>query len=177
MSWKSSPAAYGRVAIALHWSIAILLVVAVASGFATDAFGASGHGPLRVHAICGISAGVLTIVRIIWWLVADTKPEEVANTPAWQSLAAKAVHLLLTLIPLGMAASGIGMFALSGAADALLSGGQLPLPDFDGLAPRRPHGLGARALIALVVLHVAAALYHHYALNDGLLRRMWAKRG
>ena len=54
------------------------------------------------------------------------------------------MHWLLTLIPVAMAASGIGMMVLSGAADALTGGG--PLPDFEQFLPRGPHGAGARVL-------------------------------
>jgi len=34
------------------------------------------------------------------------------------------------------------------------------------------HGLAANALIALALLHAAAALFHHFVLRDGVLRRM-----
>ncbi|MDO9296294.1 cytochrome b [Bradyrhizobium sp.] len=47
------------------------------------------------------------------------------------------------------------------------------MPDFSKYSPRAPHGIGARLLIALVVLHVGAALYHQFGRRDGLLRRMW----
>ncbi|MBM3529390.1 MAG: hypothetical protein FJX62_14970 [Alphaproteobacteria bacterium] len=30
-----------------------------------------------------------------------------------------------------------------------------------------------RVLVALLALHVGAALYHHFVRRDGLLRRMW----
>ncbi len=65
------------------------------------------------------------------------------------------------------------MFILSGAGPILFAGADGPLPDFDTLGPRVPHGLGARLLIALVVLHASAAIYHQYVRKDGLLSRMW----
>jgi cytochrome b561 len=34
------------------------------------------------------------------------------------------------------------------------------------------HEVLSNVLIALVVVHVAAALYHHFVLRDGVLRRM-----
>ncbi|MEM7501840.1 MAG: cytochrome b/b6 domain-containing protein, partial [Pseudomonadota bacterium] len=42
--------------------------------------------------------------------------------------------------------------------------------------PRRPHGLGARLMVALIVFHAGAALYHQFVMKDGLLRRMWYSR-
>jgi cytochrome b561 len=46
------------------------------------------------------------------------------------------------------------------------------LPDFMLYPPRIGHGLGAMVLIALVLAHVAAALYHQFVLRDRLLARM-----
>jgi len=47
------------------------------------------------------------------------------------------------------------------------------LPDLNDFAPRVPHGIGARLLVALLVLHAGAALYHQIIRKDGLLSRMW----
>jgi cytochrome b561 len=43
--------------------------------------------------------------------------------------------------------------------------------------PMRPvHYVISRLLMALIALHVVAALYHTFILRDGLLRRMWFGR-
>jgi cytochrome b561 len=47
------------------------------------------------------------------------------------------------------------------------------LPGFWKYPPRVPHGIGARLLLGLFVLHVGAALYHYFVRGDGLLQRMW----
>ena len=93
--------------------------------------------------------------------------------PRWQARSARAVHVLLYAVILGMGASGIGMLVLSGAGDSLFDAASAPLPDFWQYAPRKPHSFGAKFLIALLVLHVGAALYHQMVLRDGLIRRMW----
>jgi len=72
-----------------------------------------------------------------------------------------------------MIASGIGMIALSGAAPLIFGANSAPLPDFWKYPPRPPHAIGARLLLALLVLHVGAALYHHFVRRDGLLWRTW----
>ena len=57
--------------------------------------------------------------------------------------------------------------------------GMLPLPDLLpadkslAAAVRPLHRIAAWALLALIVLHAAAALKHHFIDRDGLLRRMW----
>ena len=47
------------------------------------------------------------------------------------------------------------------------------LPDFWRYPPRLPHAVGARLLMALLVLHAGAAVYHHFVRGDDLLWRMW----
>ncbi len=178
MTMKSTSMSYGTVAISIHWLSAIVIVVLLASGFraADIADAAAKADTLRVHASAGILLLVLTLARIAWWLFADRKPEPPAGEPRWQERAARAVHLLFYVVVLGMVASGIGMFVLSGAGPILFGGAGGTLPDFWTYPPRIPHAAGARLLCALLAVHIGAALYHHFALRDGALRRMWFSR-
>jgi cytochrome b561 len=64
------------------------------------------------------------------------------------------VHVLFYVVILGMIASGIGMMALSGAAVLMFGGESALLPDFWNYPPRIPHGIGARLLLVLLMLHV-----------------------
>ncbi|MEM7429910.1 MAG: cytochrome b/b6 domain-containing protein, partial [Pseudomonadota bacterium] len=108
-------------------------------------------------------------------LAFDKKPSAIPNTPHWQERSARIVHVLFYIVILGMVASGMGMIVLSGAGPALFGQSGI-LPDFWDYAPRIPHGIGARLLVALLVLHIGAALYHQYIRRDGLLSRMWFAR-
>lgn len=170
----STKEAYGSVSVALHWSIAVLIVVALASGFAADVAGPSGHGALQVHVLAGGLAGVMTIVRLVWWWAFDSKPAR--HDGGLKRIAATIVHGLLVLLPLVMLASGIGMLTQSGALAQLFGGAAGALPDFEQIRPRRPHWLGAMLILVLVGVHVAAALYHHFVLRDGQLDRMRPSR-
>lgn len=175
MRLKSTAARYGTVAIAIHWLSAALVLGLLVSGFRASGTvdPAAKAGLLRIHAVVGGTVLLLTLARIAWWVFADRHPAEPAGTPRLQGLAARAVHLLFYVVLIGMAASGIGMLALSGAANILFGGAPGPLPDFMAYAPRIPHGFGAFFLVALVLAHVAAALYHQYLLRDRLMARMW----
>lgn len=93
--------------------------------------------------------------------------------PTWQDRSSKTVHFLFYIAMLGMAASGIGMIALSGAGPIIFGGEASALPDFRDYLPRTPHGIGARLILVLFAIHVGAALYHHWFKKDGLLGRMW----
>lgn len=114
---------------------------------------------------------LLTLFGIAWWLFAGAKPKSI-EMPKWQDMGARAVHYIFYVVILGMAASGIGMLALSGAAPPIFGEAQT-LPEFMGYKPRIPHGIGARVMAVLFIFHAGAALYHHFVMRDGLLGRMW----
>lgn len=171
MGLKSTPTRYGTVAIAIHWVSALAVLALLVSG--TIMAGAAGEAKrsiLPVHATVGALLLLLTLLRLAWWAWGDRRPEPVSGQPPAQKLAARIVHGLLYLAIIVLAASGIGMLALSGAIPALLSGA--PLPDFTGLAPRQGHGVVSKLLMALLALHIAAALYHQFVRRDRVLGRM-----
>lgn len=134
----------------LHWAVAGAAAVALASGFALTR-GVGALPVLALHGAAGATAGGLSLWRLGRWLRGHR-----AQAALFPRLAG-AVHLALTVIPVGMMASGVGMLVLTGAA--LLPAGAA-LPDFGAVPPAVPHGLGARVLIALILLHTAAALLH-----------------
>jgi cytochrome b561 len=45
-----------------------------------------------------------------------------------------------------------------------------------GRWPRDAHNLGAKLILAIVILHVAAAVWHQFIRKDGLLARMLPAR-
>lgn len=172
MSLKSDGRRYGAVAMVIHWATAAAVFALLGSGLVmADTVDQSAKVRLLTfHGAAGFFTGVLTLLRILWWVFADDRPPHTAATPRWQARAAGAVHGLLYAVILLMVASGLAMMALSGAPDILMNGGTLP--DFNQYAPRIPHGLGAWTLMALIAAHVGAALYHQFALRDRLLGRM-----
>lgn len=115
----------------------------------------------------------MTVLRIVWWWRLDRKPIPAKGSPLWQERVAAGVHITFYIVILGMAASGIGMMILSGAASAVFGTPGAMLPNFANYPPRAPHGLGAFLLVNLLVFHAGAALYHQIIRRDGGLRRMW----
>ena len=72
-----------------------------------------------------------------------------------------------------MAASGLALAVQAGLPDVLLGTSGMSLPQtLAGYAPRTVHGAPATMLLALVALHVLAALYHQLVRKDRLLARM-----
>lgn len=174
MSFRSTSDRYGAIPVTIHWLTALLIVGVLVTGFR------AGHALdspaklvlLKAHVPMAVCVLLLTLTRIAWWVFIDRKPAPAAGPPLWQERLARAVHLLFYVATLGLAASGVGILILSGAGPTIFGQGGV-LPDFWNYPPRIPHGIGARMLIALFVIHVFAALFHHFYLRDGLLRRMW----
>ncbi len=172
---KSTATRYGTVAIMIHWLSAIFIFALMGSGFRAGSLAdsAAKASVLSVHVPLGIIILLLTLTRVAWWLFVDRKPLHAEGDPAWQTASAKAVHLLFYIVIFGMAASGIGMMVLSGIGAILFGGLDAPLPDLWDYGPRIPHGIGARVMAALLILHIGAALYHQFIKKDGLIARMW----
>lgn len=80
-------------------------------------------------------------------------------------------HVALNVVVLLLVASAVGLALQSGALDAVFGGGTLPA-DFEAFALRPVHGLLSRLAMALVALHVLAALYHQFVLRDRLMARV-----
>lgn len=174
MTLRSDRERYGTVARAMHWVTALAILAMLGSGLAAER--ASGEPAavniLRFHAATGVGVVLLTILRILWWTLADRRPAEMAAIPRWQAASARTVHLGFYAIILSLGASGVATVLLSGAGPVLSGAIGGPLPDFRDVGPRGPHGLLAWIMMALIGLHVGAALYHHLILRDGLLERM-----
>lgn len=172
---KSSPTQYGSVAVTMHWLSAIFILAMLGSGFraASMTESAAKEAILMFHVPLGVLILLLTLFRLFWWWRIDRKPAPVSGDPAWQTMSAKAIHVAFYIVLLGMVVSGVSTVVLSGAGDILTGSAEGPLPDFSEVLPRIPHGLGARLILALFVLHASAALYHHFIKKDGLLWRMW----
>jgi len=174
MGTRSTSNQYGTVVVTIHWLTAILVLALIATGFRASGLedAAAKAGLLRAHISMGVLILLLTGARVVWWWLADKKPDPVAM-PRWQDLLARAVHVGLYIVIFGMAASGIGMIALSGAGPVIFGAVSGSLPDFTDFAPRTPHGIGARLMGVLFALHAGAALYHQFVKRDRLLGRMW----
>ena len=177
----TAPARFDRVSIALHWLVAVLVFVAVV--FALVAVSIQERdindpaiAPLvTIHRSLGTTIFVLTVINLIW-RATHRQPALPATLPKMQRMVARAVHAqlfaLLAIMPL---TGWIDAAAFDQPVDYFFIG-KLPLmfavPKPVGEAAFAVH-LAARFLLyPLVVLHTAAALYHHYGARNDILRRM-----
>ncbi len=174
MSWKSSSDRYGRVAVAIHWISATGIVGLIASGFlASGAADPAAKVPLlRVHALLGGGIVLLTVLRLLWWLLFDQRPHASAATPRWQQLGAGLVHKLFYAVTLVLGFSGFGILAASGLLPQLFAADIHILPHFHDYPARLVHGAAGRFLLVFLAFHVGAALFHQFVMRDRLLARM-----
>lgn len=167
---------YHPLLVALHWLMALLIVVALAAGglvlgnMAPDNPGKITG--LAGHMVVGMTIGVLLILRLATRLRTAHPPVARTGTALLDRLG-RWTHWGFYALLAAMVLSGLGT-ALSGDLFAIVYGGAAQtLPqDLATLAPRVAHGIIAALLTGLIALHGAATLYHHLILRDGLLRRM-----
>jgi cytochrome b561 len=169
---------YTRTAVALHW----LIFLFIATGFAIGAYMADLHvSPLKVrlfsyHKWIGITILALVLLRLIWRATHRPPPDE--PMPAWQRVAAHTTHWLLYVLMVATPLCGWLYSSAAGYPVVYLKLFQLPdlVSKNDALAKVlvEVHGLLAWTLLWVVVLHVLAALKHHFFDRDSTLRRMLA---
>ncbi len=168
---------YNDVAIALHWLLALALVASFCVGLYMADLKLS---PTRVrlfnwHKWAGISILVLSAFRLGWrWL--HRPPEAPASMSAMQTRLAHGMHRLLYALFFLVPIAGWAYSSASGFQVVWF--GLIPLPDFVPVDKPLAHVLVqvhaalAYTLAAAVVVHVLAALKHHFIEHDSLLWRI-----
>ncbi len=181
MNTATAPRRFNGFAIFLHWLLALALVGIFSVGLymADLPFSPQRLKLYNWHKWAGISILTLSAIRLLWRL--SHKPPALPQSvtlgmPGWQVTAYHATHVamyaLFFIVPL------IGWAYSSAAGFPIVLFGVLPLPDF--VSASKPlaemikpwHEYSAFALAGLVLLHVAAAVKHHFINKDGLLARM-----
>jgi cytochrome b561 len=169
--------AYTRTAITLHWLIALLVFVTFPVGVVMHEMALSPDKlrMLSYHKWLGVTVLILVVVRLAWRANHAPAPPS-ASIPQWQRLAAQGVHVLLYALLFAIPLSGWLMSSAKGFQTVYL--GVLPLPDLLdkdkvlGDALSALHQVLNITLLALLVIHIAAALKHQFVDRDGTLARM-----
>jgi cytochrome b561 len=168
---------YGTPAIALHWIVALGILVLFTHGATIMLIPEAHRLPaLNLHRSIGVVVFLLVVVRIGWRLT--HRPPALRMRPRDESIA----HFVHVLIYALLVANG-----LAGTIGWLASGDPVTLFGWTLRPPREPHphvarvclAIGfatARALLVVIALHVLAALKHHVLDRDRLLERMWPGR-
>jgi cytochrome b561 len=149
---------YDVIAIALHLSVAGLVVVAFLLGLAVDTFPKEDAARvIDMHALIGLAVLVLAIGRL-FWRMAHPAPEFPATISTLDRNVAKFIHAGLYVLMIAVPITGIPTY--------LWSGQDLYRPLMEA------HQMAAFALIALVVGHVLVALYLQFIRHVDIFGRM-----
>lgn len=163
-----------------HWWTVLFIAIQLPLGVIMVRYGeASNFAPptgqmYDAHKIIGMLILLFVIARFSYRLMHGAPGDEPTLEP-WQRAVSHithwAIYALLFIVPLlgWLATSAYGPFRPFG----------IPLPGLlaenQDLAKRLYgfHGIAAKLLILLVVMHVGAALFHYVIRKDGVLNRMW----
>lgn len=171
---------YSKVAIAFHWAIALMIIGLIVFGILMTNPNTPNRFMLyQLHKSFGIIVLILSVLRLVWRL--KHKPPALPDgMKSWEMAAAKFTHIAFYVVMIGMPLLGWAMVS----ASTLPIGTELfwiiPWPDIPLMPESKAledvfkilHKNIGKLTIVLILLHVGAALKHHFVNNDGVLARM-----
>lgn len=168
-----------RKLVLVHWLTVLCLLGAAAAALTRDEVSARAlrQGLLEIHRHFGLFVLALFFIRLMVRarIGALPSPDGSIATRIAAALVHTSLYVLLLVQPL------LG-WALSNAEDKPVHLFGLTLPALVAADEDRDdtlqtwHTNVAWLLLALIVLHILAALWHHFVRRDGLLRAMWWQR-
>jgi cytochrome b561 len=177
MPSQGSPGRYTAVAQAFHWLIAALIVTQfVLANLAADLpNGMHKLALLARHKSFGMTVLMLAILRLLWRLK-NPPPQLPAGMSALERTIARATHVAFYVLLFAMPLTG---WMMSSAKNYAVSWfGLFTWPNLIGKnaaafdALRATHEILSDVLFAIAVLHILAALKHHFWNKDDVLVRM-----
>lgn len=177
MMLRNSSLRWGAVSQLLHWLIVALIALQATLGLMglLLPIGVEKLAVLARHKSVGLTILGLAALRLLWrWL--NPIPPLPRDLEPYERWLAHGTHAALYGLLFAMPLTGWIMSSARGFSVSWF--GLFQLPD---LAPQseplyqamiRTHAVLAACLAAIVTLHVAAALKHHFLLKDDTLRRM-----
>jgi len=169
---------YSRTAVFLHWLLVLALLAQVGFGwFLGDVPRGTPERTVYVnlHKSTGILIGLIILVRLYWRLT-HRPPALPAIMPAWKRAATRWSHVLLYTCMVVMPASGYLASNFSKYGVNFFNSVRLPPWGVDDTTLyalfNKVHVLTSWMFVALIALHILAAL-HHLAAKDGVFGRIW----
>jgi len=174
---KNTDTAWGSIARSFHWLLAILILGQLVLGKVAEATRLS---PLKLdlfvwHKSIGVTILALVMLRLAW-RIGNPPPAPPAATPRWETNVARTGHTLLYVLMFAVPLSG--WWISDSSRIPFKAYWAVPMPDFlavDGSMQEIAEGVHyvlTIILLVVVIMHIAAALRHHFWLRNEILRRM-----
>lgn len=172
-------ARYSRGAIALHWTIAVLIVLNIAAAWVSEGMSKADRAMVMGnHKAIGLIILALSLAMLVWRLM-HKPPPLVQTLKPWEAVLAKVVHFALYALMIGLPLTGwamvsgfskgkpVSIFGLFDVPALPVGVEKAVIENYAGL-----HTLFGFAMVGLVAVHVAGALKHQFIDRDGTLRRI-----
>ncbi|VAV88581.1 hypothetical protein MNBD_ALPHA06-1045 [hydrothermal vent metagenome] len=181
----ANPMRYHGFAVWLHWLIAGLILLIIPLGFLmVDAPDGLKLQLFQLHKTIGILILFLSLLRLGWRLL-NPPPAALASDKAWQRLLSKMVHSSFYLLILATPLLGWFIVSTSSRGTPTMLFGQIVWPHIGALQQMQTairkqwhgtfeemHEVAAFAIIALLLLHVGAAIKHQLLDKDNTMARI-----
>ena len=178
----ASVESYDRLMKAVHWSTLLLIAAAYGAVWTSHAAASKEQHALLVelHRSLGVTVFALTMFRLGWRWHARI-PRLPADLPLLQKVAARATEYVLYALLLAQPMLGILHTNAQGKKIDFYLLGELPaVIGRDKILAKQAiaaHDIVSYLLLAVMALHAAAALFHHFGRRDNVLNAMLPGRG
>jgi cytochrome b561 len=172
---------WGWPAKLLHWVVAVcvlgLIVVGVTMVWYVTDLGTKFR-LYQLHKSFGVLVLALVVIRLLWRRLNPMAPALPANLRPWERHAATLTHRCFYVLLILMPITGWVVASASPLGIPTVVFGLFTLPNPIGADARLEramavvHGGLAVLVVALLLVHVGAALKHHFVLRDDVLTRM-----
>ena len=175
MQIKNTHQHYGLISSLFHWVSAVLVISTFSVGFYLESlsWGIEKFNLVDIHASIGCVIVSLVVVRVLWRF--NSPPPKPIVKNKIQGFAIYLVHLTLLLLLIALFSSGYIMISSGGNPVKLFDVFFMPELQQSSSTSKRFrnfHEILAWVFIAMLSLHVLAALYHHFIKRDSTLRRI-----
>ena len=178
MLLRNTPYQFGRVAVLLHWSMALAIYGMFALGLWMVGLGYYDswyHDAPEIHKSIGVLLLLTLIIRLVWRVI-SSPPRPLSSHSPLVRISSVVAHLLLYTLLLAILISGYLISTADGKPIAVFSWFTLPAL-FSGAGEQADlagdiHLWLAWSVVILSILHGLAAIKHHVIDRDNTLKRM-----
>lgn len=172
---KNTIHSYGQPAKFFHWIMALLFLGMFSVGYIMTNTSKSSliYSLYDLHKATGLVLFNLVALRLIWRFI-NVQPAP-PKLPAWQLFAAKSIVFILYFCMIAM--------PITGFLTSTLGGHDISFYTLFNIAPLAhnkdwseffsdAHDYLSYTMLVAFIIHMTAAFYHHYVLNDEVLRKI-----